>query len=346
MKFSIGDKIIMKQTDEEGVVSAYIDKEMIEVNIGGTKIPVFIDDIEHPYLRWFMQKKSAKSSSQKLDVTNIPVEKQSTLNKESKGYYLSFLPEFVNDGFDDVLNNIKIYFLNETINAVTIQYNCSLKIGSVFSIKASVTPFQKFYLHDINLDILNKIPKFEWKITETNADKAIIDDSIRMKPAKFFDYLRIIKEKNEPTFSIQLSSYAELSKLKTENENARKELDLSVLKKITDSKVQPKTNISNDTNFTPASPVYEIDLHIEKLVNGFSKMSNYEMLTIQLETLEKAIANAIQCGQNYITVIHGVGTGKLKEEVHQKLNEYTQINYYVSDWMPQYGNGATQVFFK
>lgn len=346
MKFSIGDKIILKQTNEEGVVSAYIDKEMIEVNINGTKFPVFIDDIDHPYLRWFMQQKKDKKPLPNLDVTNIPVEKKATVNKESKGYYLAFLPEFINDGFDDIVLNIKIYFVNETLQQVVLSYNCSLKIGSVFNIKTIVTPFQNFYLHDINLDILNKIPKFEWDITVPETEGSIVKNSLRMKPAKFFDYLKKIKEKNEPMFMIQLSSIDVINALKNENENAQKELDVSILKKITETKINTQSKSNNNVKYASATPVYEVDLHIENLVSDFSRMSNFEMLTLQLETLDRAVANAIHCGQSHLTVIHGVGTGKLKEEVHQKLKEYSQINYFVSDWMPRYGNGATQVFFK
>ena len=62
MKFSIGDNIVLKRTGEEGFVTAYIDKQMIEVEVGGTLFPVYIDDIDHPYLKWFTEKtKTSKS---------------------------------------------------------------------------------------------------------------------------------------------------------------------------------------------------------------------------------------------------------------------------------------------
>lgn len=39
MKFSIGDKILLKCTGEEGHVTACVNESMFEVEVGGTGIP-------------------------------------------------------------------------------------------------------------------------------------------------------------------------------------------------------------------------------------------------------------------------------------------------------------------
>ena len=61
-----------------------------------------------------------------------------------------------------------------------------------------------------------------------------------------------------------------------------------------------------------------MDLHIEKLTD-WRHLSNFEMLTMQLNTFEKYLDLAIAHHQHNLIVIHGVGTGKLKDEIHEIL---------------------------
>ncbi|HEY1032549.1 MAG TPA: hypothetical protein VGD89_12305, partial [Flavipsychrobacter sp.] len=85
MKFSIGDKIILKRTGEEGAVISYINKEMVEVVVNGTHFPVYLDEIDHPYLKWFTEKKTkaVRSAPEQL-----PVEKEKLRKpKLAKGVY-------------------------------------------------------------------------------------------------------------------------------------------------------------------------------------------------------------------------------------------------------------------
>ena len=56
MKFAIGDKVLLKNSGEEGNVFAIINKEMVEVDVNGISFPAYIDDLEHPYLKWFTEK--------------------------------------------------------------------------------------------------------------------------------------------------------------------------------------------------------------------------------------------------------------------------------------------------
>ena len=60
MKFSIGDKIVLKRTDEEGIVVGFIGKDMLEVEVNGTHFPVYMDEVDHPYLKWFTEKSKQK----------------------------------------------------------------------------------------------------------------------------------------------------------------------------------------------------------------------------------------------------------------------------------------------
>src|SRR6476659_4237060 len=112
MKFSVGDKVVLKRTGEEGVVTACVNQQMVEVEVNGTVFPVYTEEVDHPYLKWFTEK-NAKKKKQSLP-EQLPVEKISERKQRmAKGVYLSFLPVFKMDIFDEVVEQLKVYLLNE-----------------------------------------------------------------------------------------------------------------------------------------------------------------------------------------------------------------------------------------
>lgn len=91
--------------------------------------------------------------------------------------------------------------------------------------------------------------------------------------------------------------------------------------------------------------VPEFDLHIEKLVKNKSGLSNFDILTIQLETAKKHIEFSIKNRIPKIVFIHGVGEGVLKSELDFMLKRFEQISFQDANYQ-KYGLGATEVFFK
>lgn len=87
----------------------------------------------------------------------------------------------------------------------------------------------------------------------------------------------------------------------------------------------------------------EIDLHIGQLTESTRNMTNYDMLTLQVETarrqLEFAIANRIQ----RVVFIHGVGEGVLRTELEYLFGRYENVTFYDADYS-KYGLGATEVY--
>lgn len=89
----------------------------------------------------------------------------------------------------------------------------------------------------------------------------------------------------------------------------------------------------------------EFDLHIEKLVKNKSGLSNFDILTIQLDTAKRHVEFAIKNRIPKIVFIHGVGEGILKAELDFMLKRYEQISFQDANYQ-KYGLGATEVFFK
>lgn len=86
-----------------------------------------------------------------------------------------------------------------------------------------------------------------------------------------------------------------------------------------------------------------IDLHIEKLVRSKKGMSNYDILSLQLETAQRQLDFAIRKRIPKIVFIHGVGEGVLKADLYSLFRRYDSIKFYEASYV-KYGQGATEVY--
>jgi dsDNA-specific endonuclease/ATPase MutS2 len=75
-------------------------------------------------------------------------------------------------------------------------------------------------------------------------------------------------------------------------------------------------------------------------------MSNYEILSMQLKTFEKYYHLAIVHHQPSFIVIHGIGEGKLRDEIHDILRNKTEVRSFMNEYHPKFGYGATEIFFQ
>lgn len=89
--------------------------------------------------------------------------------------------------------------------------------------------------------------------------------------------------------------------------------------------------------------IWEVDLHIEYLVDSHRNLSNYEIVQIQIRHCQYTIEKAIKQNVYKLVIIHGKGEGVLKEEVRQLLKKYPaeakDADYRI------YGLGATEARF-
>jgi hypothetical protein len=90
----------------------------------------------------------------------------------------------------------------------------------------------------------------------------------------------------------------------------------------------------------------EIDLHVDSSQFKGGKKDNKYAIEFQLEALEAALDNAVMKGKVEIRIIHGLGKGKLKEEVHKILAAHPQVKSFENAYHARYGMGSTIVHFK
>jgi dsDNA-specific endonuclease/ATPase MutS2 len=88
----------------------------------------------------------------------------------------------------------------------------------------------------------------------------------------------------------------------------------------------------------------EIDLHIDKLIKNYKHLSNYDILSHQINTAKKTLDHAIINKIQKIIFIHGVGEGVLRNELEYLFQKYPNTNFQDADYA-KYGNGAVEIYF-
>jgi len=337
MKFEIGDKVLVLHSNEEGEVVDIINDKMVMVDVRGVKFPAYIDQLDFPYFKRFTEKK-IPVKKEKTFVENLRKEKPAPKPKIVDGVWLSFLPKFETDEFgDDVVETLKIHLINRTERAYKFIYRLQFFGAPEFELKNEILPFSDFYIHDVPFADMNDSPAFTFEFSLLQPDKLkaeFYEASVKIKPKQLFDKIEEIQQKGEATFTYRLfEDYP--------NRPQEIKLDLGKLAakgmKIYDLKDAKR-------HLPPARTV--IDLHIEKLTDEWNHLSNVEILDMQIREFEKWYELALAHRQPNLIVIHGVGSGRLRDEIHDMLRLKKEVKSFVNQYHPSFGYGATEIFFQ
>ena len=91
-----------------------------------------------------------------------------------------------------------------------------------------------------------------------------------------------------------------------------------------------------------ATDMWEIDLHIESLLDSHRGLTNTEILMRQMTEFRSFFKRAQEKHIQKIIVIHGVGEGVLKNEIRMFLAKKDNVEFYDASYM-EYGKGATEI---
>jgi hypothetical protein len=333
MKFSIGDQILLKRTGEEGRVVSFLSPGMMEVEVNGIHFPVYTDEVDHPYLKWFTDKKPKSSKGE----TIIPVERvEARPPRLAQGIYLSFLPQFTMGSMDDIIESFKVHLINETPDPISFHYDARAVSGaSLLQHKSNLHAFGHIYLHSLTLEEMNMQPRFNWELAVASAKKTVpISGTLRIRPAQLVRYIKQVLEENKPAFSLLLAQDAEHPS--PPDTPAVMDLPIMTGSGNTDNETVIHLHTTTET---------VLDLHIQKLVENHKSLSPDTILQIQTSLLHQKLQAAITTSQSRMVIIHGLGKGTLRQKVHDILAQTPGILSFSNHWMPGYGYGATEVIF-
>lgn len=334
MKFSVGDPVYVKSNQEEGILEEFIGKDMASIRVNTRSYFVYLEDLEHPYLRWFLQKEKSKPPKPRIEALKT----EKTGKREAslpEGIYLVFYPQFkIDDDFDQV-EKAKIFLYNETDCEYFFSYACRVKGTEFFGIQSDIRPMTSFYLHDIDFEDMANSPLFEYRFVVKDLPQFDNEGQFALKPKKLFEKIETIRFANSPFFHFLLFTAI----------TPRKPVEVipNLQKEIKNTTPPPPTHFRFSKN--RQNKVNELDLHIEKLVPQHHTLVNSEILSIQIKAFQQALDLAIATQQSALILIHGIGKGTLKQEIHKLLNQTKEVSRYVNEFDSRYGYGATKVFF-
>ncbi len=340
MKYQVGDDVLVLLSNEEGKVIEIINDKMVLIEVRGVKFPAYMDQIDFPYFKRFTEKKLAeKKVAPKTYIDQVPKEKpQPTKLKVADGVWLSLLPKFGIDDFnDEVVELLKVYLMNHTARAYQFTYQQKFLNETNFELVSEIQPFHDFYIHDIDFATVNDSPSFHIDFSLLNPEKKKtphFETSLKIKPKQIFQKIEALKDTNVPTIS-----YLLFDQYPDKIEEDKFELQSLAAKgfKIYDASKARQ-------HLPPAREV--VDLHIEKLSNNWKHLSNFEILTIQLNEFEKQYDLSIAHRQPSLIIIHGVGSGKLRDEIHELLKAKREVKNFFNKYDPRFGYGATEIIFQ
>ena len=349
MLLTEGTKVRFKNTGDEGVITAILNSEMVNVLLDedDMEIPAFIENLERiqdlprpnqtPIKAKFVTPKKvpAPPSPPQTDIDS-----QYHILK-SLGIQLAFDPETQADG---VTTSYQIYLLNDTRYDALFSFKIEMQGATARTLNGKINSVSYVHLGEMKFNQLNESPKVEidcWQITTagTGTKKS---KSIKIKPKQFFKNTRTAPLLNKQVHWYQIFENFDKTVKPVEDD----------LKTYTQRNARkPKKPKSNYRKLTGADPMEvanfnnEIDLHIENLTTNTRKLSNAEILRIQLSHFDSFIEKALRMGVGSVFVIHGLGKGKLKNEIATRLINHPHIKTFKNEYHPKYGFGATEVLF-
>ncbi|MBK8951664.1 MAG: Smr/MutS family protein [Chitinophagaceae bacterium] len=324
MKYEIGDIVLITHSGEEGQVVDIINDKMLIVDVKGVTFPVYAYQVEYPYFKRFTEKKIQPAKKEKKYIDDVRKEKRIEVNREEDGVWLTFLPVMDFDEFGDVVvEELKLHLVNHTRLVYNFTYKLHFFGKPDFELKNTVQPFEDFYLHDIPFEDLNDSPTFDFEFTLPVPEKgkaSHYEAGVKLKPKQLFAK---IEELNYPDKLVE--DKVEMGKLAAKGY------------KVYDAS-------KGRQHLEPARSV--IDLHIEKLADDYRRMSNFDIVSLQLKTFEKYYDLAVAHRQPHLIVVHGVGEGVLRDEIHDILRMKKEVKSFVNQYTPGYGYGATEIYFQ
>lgn len=88
---------------------------------------------------------------------------------------------------------------------------------------------------------------------------------------------------------------------------------------------------------------YEVDLHIDRIIDNSSKLSPSEIINLQIKRLHESMEEAISKKVRRVVIIHGVGQGTLKMQIRKELQDRYPEFLFQDASFKEYGFGATLV---
>lgn len=325
MAIRIGNRVRFLNEKGEGIVTRFVDKEVAFVEVDGFEIPYSIKNLV------LVDAEIVFTGQEETDRDN-EVQNESVFFVVEPDHELLLLQ-----------NELSFYIFNSS--SYNLLYTYCIKDGNQYQTikQGEIGAFQKLLLkkvqkHQLKEFAYHKIEllffkKHHYTAQIPTAEIIHISDTI-LKNNPIIPH----HEFKFPIWAFTLKeNFIEGKKV----EQKLTDYDIERLRKIKELKPEEKKSVPHKN---PAFMVEkEVDLHAENLLDTYKHMSNYEIMQVQLKHFQKNLDEAITNRYYKIVFIHGVGNGRLKQEITNILKNYSSEVRFKDGDHKKYGYGATEV---
>lgn len=348
--FEIGTKVRLKHTGDIGKVTALLELGIVNVYLEGDdmEIPVSeydLESLEDATLNTAAPPPPIIPKPIPKPTKSIPLTPTPLHSVEDLGIQLAFKSIALPDGSVD---KYLIYLLNGNAAAVLSSITLSFAYSTPKTIHNKINSSTSQLLGEMRFDQLNDAPVIDIEcrqITTMGTGKPL-RKNLKIKAKQFFK-----KRTSSPFFEESVYVYdifKNLDATKPKSKPQSSEEDLKTYTKRNAAPLRKKSkykhfNTNNVQEFADFNN--ELDLHIENISPRHAKLSNSEKLRIQLLHFDTFLEKAIRLGVERVFVIHGIGKGKLKNEIATRLIQHPDVDTFKNEYHPRYGYGATEILF-
>ncbi|MDR1886821.1 MAG: DUF2027 domain-containing protein [Prevotellaceae bacterium] len=357
MKYSVGDKVKFLNEVGGGIISKIVNSGIVTVmDDDGFEIPVRMAEIilvergeykEPPSVQPVKDEppvqKNIVKPEKPADNADIRAEDtdQEVIDSDDYEILLAFVPK---DGSNPTDCALDVYFINDSSFYCTYAVSYHTGADRLRLLKQStIEPDTKEYVYSIEkADFTSKL------------NLQVVSFLYKYREYKNYPPEQVIVELNPVKFS-KKSSFVEndffdenayILKLAV---NSIPDMEIHI-----DSAELEKAMQQKDAALPPAEPApkakpeaEEIDLHIEELVEDIRGLDSGQILEIQKARFITAMEFGFVSKTKKMVFIHGVGNGKLKQEIRRLLDtQYAGLVRYHDASFREYGLGATMVILK
>lgn len=344
MKLHKGDKVELIFTGDIGTIQSFYDHETVMVQIGQDAIPVFVAHVKKVSTKKAMPIKLPKKLATNLKSNHrIPQPDQ----KPDQGISLIMQPFLDADGLIDYF---LLHFINDTGHALHFHYTLWLNDIASFDLKKEISGRANIILNTLAYDQMNDYPilDFDIKLLTSVADKQQqFKKSLKPKAKILRRPPQSIPQINGEGYLLKI-----VNKLpKAPDKKDVRYLDAAEAKALKEKLLEQQIKKIAQDNTQETKVVINaaeriIDLHIEKLVSKHKHLRKSDLLQIQINHFQKNIQEAIKRKEPKMIVIHGLGKGKLRQEIIKYLRFYPEVQTFRNDYDHRFGFGATEILFE
>jgi hypothetical protein len=306
----IGDKVKFVNESLDGVITRLIDDKTVGVSIeDGFEIPVLKREIMIVTPINFVEQHDKKeiTASNKIGIGSSEV--SIWFEQSSQTWYKA-----------SILNNSK----SDMLLSVTV------KQGKLFKplFGGRVEKHTSYLFNTLNLAELEQWGTYCFRIIfhEQEAEQPrvpwYLEYTFRSK-----DFINAKEVNGKPTFLIPIKP----------DKIEQFALDAEPIK-MQPAILEDKLEISR--------PEEVVDLHIHHLVSNYSNLSSGEAMQIQMNHFRNVFEKALALHYSKITIIHGVGTNALKQQIWKEVSGHPAVKTYYEARKEKFGYGATEVVFR